>query len=611
MVGCVPASAGSAHPTRSERLTVDINHLMFAAAAMMGATAVAVGVAKKLELGPIVALLIVGMALGPHSPMPLLTGHVAEMQAIGEIGVTLLVFAVGLDLQPTQVWSMRRLVFGLGSAQYALTTAAIAAFVAVSVGIAHAKWESVLLVSLGLAMSSAAIPLPILQERGEGATPQGRTVVAIDILQGLMVVPVLALIPILATGSAQGGHFLDLEKILEVIAALAGVYVLGRFLLPGALTLTARSLGPGGFAAIVLAAVFFAGWWMEVVGISMALGAFMIGILLSTTVYADQVKAAVTPAKRLLLAIFFIAIGMAIDLKQLVALKTDLLLYLPALLLIKFVLLFFLARLFGLALRSAILTGLLMMPFDEIGYVILASANANGLLGPRDYTVGLSVISFSFVVSPLLINLGYKLCERLRYAPPEPTQQQPLAVTEESVVVAGYGYVGRAICAMLERAQIQYTTFELDPDWVAIANKSMHNVRYGDVADSALLRSIAITRARLVIATNGTHDSTRGMIDHLRQFYPHVPVITAVPYLAQRDELRRAGATDVVALNPEGVLSFGHRVLDRLGIAANHTAAIVDSLKANGYAALRAGGASKPGSAEETSATSGDPKEGC
>jgi len=142
---------------------MDISHLMFAVAVMMFTTAIAVGVAKKLQLGSIVALLVVGMALGPHSPMPLLTGHVDEMQAIGEIGVTLLMFAVGLDLQPTQVWFMRRLVFGLGSAQYALTTAALLAFIAVSYGIARVQWESALVVSLGLAMSSSAIPLPMLQ----------------------------------------------------------------------------------------------------------------------------------------------------------------------------------------------------------------------------------------------------------------------------------------------------------------------------------------------------------------------------------------------------------------------------------------------------------------
>ena len=212
---------------------MDISYLMFAAAVMMGATVVAVAVAKKLELGSIVALLVVGMALGPNSPVPLLTGHVAEMQAIGEIGVMLLLFAIGLDLQPTRLWSMRSLVFKLGSAQYTLTTAAIFAFLFVVVGIGTMQWQSALVAGLALALSSAAIPLPIVQERGDGATPHGRAVLAVDIFQGFMIVPVLALIPILAAGSAPGGgHLLDIEKIFEVVAAIAGVYVLGRYLLP-------------------------------------------------------------------------------------------------------------------------------------------------------------------------------------------------------------------------------------------------------------------------------------------------------------------------------------------------------------------------------------------
>jgi voltage-gated potassium channel Kch len=256
--------------------------------------------------------------------------------------------------------------------------------------------------------------------------------------------------------------------------------------------------------------------------------------------------------------------------------------------------LFFLARIFGLVLRPAILTGLLMMPFDEIAYVILASANASGLLSAREHTVGLSVISLSFVVSPVLINLGYKLCDRLRHARPPAAQQDPVALPEEAVIVAGYGYVGRTICTMLEQAQIRYTAFELDPDWLAMASKWKHNVRYGDVSDSALLRSIAIARARLVIATNGAEDTTRRMIEHLRQFYPRVPIITAVPYLAQRDKLRGTVGNDVVALAPEGVLSFGHHILDRLGVATNHTDAIIGLLKARDYEGLRDIGASEP-----------------
>jgi glutathione-regulated potassium-efflux system protein KefB len=567
---------------------MDVSHLMFAAAVVMLATALAVGVAKKLELGSTVAMLVVGIALGPHSPKPLFSGHVSEMEAIGEIGVMLLLFAIGLELQPSKLWSMRRLVLGLGAAQYVVTTVAIVAFLAAVFGLAGVQWRSALVAGLGLAMSSSAIPLPMLQERGETGTPQGRAVLAIDIFQGFMVIPVLALMPLLGAGAAHGAHGVSLEKTFEVLAAVGGVYLLASYALPWALSITARKLGPGGFFVIVLGSVFFAGWWMDAVGVSNALGAFMTGVLLSTTVFADQIKAAVSNSKRLLLAIFFIAIGMAIDPAQVAELKWELLFYVPSLLLIKFVVLFALAWLFGLGLRSAILTGLLSMPFDEIGYVIFASANASGLLTLRDYTIGITVISLSFVVSPVLINLGYRLTADLKA--PAGGDLQPAPVPDATVVVAGYGPVGRVMCAMLERARIPYTAFTADAESLAKATKTRHNVLYGDLTDAELLDAIAIARARLVIVTMSDLGAVKHLIGNLRRFYSSVPAMIAVQYLAQRDELRRMGESEVVALAPEGTMSFGHSVLQRLGIKAAETDAIVSSMKAKDYAVLRATG---------------------
>jgi glutathione-regulated potassium-efflux system protein KefB len=573
---------------------VNIGHFLFAAAVTMAASAAAIAIAKKLELGSIVALLIVGMALGPHSPAPLFTEHIDEMKAVGEIGVMLLMFTVGLDIRPESLWSLRRWVFGLGGAQYAATTAAIFGFFAAINGVSAGHWQSALIASLALAMSSDAIALPVLQERGESTSTHGRAVVAIDVLQSFMVVPVLAFIPILGANAASSSHGLDVGKTLQIVAAVAGVYVLGRFALPWALTRTARDIGPSGFAAVVLAGVFFAGWWMESVGVSMALGAFMIGILLSTSGFSDQIKGAATRARLWLMAIFFIAIGMAMDLKQVVALKGDLLLYLPALLAIKFAVVVLLARSFGLRSRPAILTAALVMPFDEIGYVIFASANANGLIGATDYTVGLTMISFSFIVSPLIINLAYRLSERLPQAKAESAQKAAPLAPGATVVVAGYGYVGRAICAVLERAHIAYVTFETNPEFMAKAPAAKHNVRYGDLTDPALMVAIAIAGARLVIVASSDYQSSKIVLGNLQRFYPQVPVMTAVQYLAQRDELRAMGATEVVALAPEGTLSFACAALVRLGIASSEAEAVVDSVKAQDYVALRGSGEPEP-----------------
>jgi len=564
---------------------MNIDHLMFAAAVMMLATAIAIGVAKKLNLGSIVALLVVGMVLGPHSPLPLFTGHNEQLQDVGEIGVMLLLFVVGLDVQPKSLWSMRRLVFGLGSGQYLLTGAAIMALL---VWVSGLVWQSALVVSLGLAMSSSAIPYPLLEERGEGASPQGRATMAVDIFQSFMIIPVLALVPIVGAGHSDSGLTPTLDKTLAVCAAVAGVYVLGRYVLPKALVVTARNLGSGAFALIVLAGVLGAGWLLEQVGISMALGAFMIGVLLSTTVFAQQIKVAATPAKQVLLGLFFIAIGMAIDLKEVVALGGSLLFYLPVLLSIKFAILFVLALGFRLGLRAAFLTGLLLMPFDEIAYVIFASAKSNGLLNARSYTIGLTGISLSFVVSPLLINLGYKLSARFERGPrPDPAFAATTVSMRDHVVIVGYGYVGRAICLMLEWAQIPYICFETDLARVAEARRWKHNVHYGDASDPTMMRVLALAHARSVIVATTPYDSTKRIIGNLRQFYPSVPVMAAVQYLAQREELREMGATQVEALAPEGTLSFGRSILESLGMPGGQTEAIISSLKADDYAVLR------------------------
>jgi len=563
---------------------VDLGQLLWVAGIMMTAAAVAVGVARKLNLGAIVALLLVGIALGPHSPAALVTAHVSELQAVGGIGVMLLLFAIGLDAPPAQLWSMRRMVFGLGSAKYAATTAAIVAFLALATGIGQVPWRSALVVALGLAMSSTAIAVPQLQRRREMAAAQGRAFVAVDILETLLVVPVLALIPILGSGGMPGADAFATGKALQVVAAVGGVYLLGRYLLPQALRLTARNLGPGGFAIVSLAAVFLAGAWLDAAGVSIALGAFMIGATLAKSVYADQVKAAVAPARQLLLALFFISIGMSIDLRQLAALKAELLLYLPGLLLVKFAVVLAVARLW-LGPRAAFLSALLMMPFDEIAYVILASANAHGMLSARHYALGLGVISLSFMVSPVLIDLGYRLAARLGAAradrAPEP------AARVDGIVVTGYGHVGRVICSMLEQARIGYTAFDADPDSVARGARSGHNVHYGDITDPTMMASVGLAGARLVIATTSGYDATQRLIGNLQRFYADVPVMTAVQYLAQRDELRRMGATQVVALTPEGALSFGRSVLARLGVAAARTDAIVGLLKSDDYAVLR------------------------
>src|SRR5262245_42683457 len=253
------------------------------------------------------------MALGPHSPRPLLTGQVEELQTIGEIGVILLLFLVGLETQPAKLSSMRRLFLGLGTAQYLLTTIAIAGLL---IAIAHVRWQSALTMALGLAMSSDAIAIASLEEHAETASPQNRAVTSVVIYQCFMTILVLAAIPLLGLPSAQDTPAPTIFKALEVCAAIATVYLFTRYALPKMLTLAAHKYGIETFTLIVIAAVFAAAWLMDTVGLSNALGAFMVGMILSASTFAYQIKASVSSIKGLLLSLFFIAIGMSINCEE-------------------------------------------------------------------------------------------------------------------------------------------------------------------------------------------------------------------------------------------------------------------------------------------------------
>jgi glutathione-regulated potassium-efflux system ancillary protein KefC len=576
---------------------MEIDQILLTVVIMITAVVIAGGVAKKLNLGSIVALLAVGMALGPHSPRPLLTDHIDELQAVGEIGVVLLLFLVGLDTYPKRLLSMRRLVFGLGTAQLVLTTAAIAGLL---ISVALEQWQWALIVGLGLAMSSDAVAISTLEERGESTSQHGQAVMAVVINQSFMVIAVLAVIPILAAAPGQSITMPKPSRAFEVIAAVAGVYGLGRYGLPKTLTWAARKLGFESFTMIIIAAVLAAAWAMDEAGVSMALGSFMIGMTLSTSVFAEQIKASVSLMKGLLLGLFFIAVGMAIDLKEVATLGGEFLLALPALLLIKFAVVFVLAQIFGLGLRAAILAGLLLMPLDEIAYVIFASAHESGLLSARAYAIGLTMISFSFILSPMLINLGYKLSERLATKPKRDLTIDALSdSTRNRVVVVGYSYVGRSICSILELAQVPYIAFEFDIERLSEARKWNHNAHYGDVTEPTMMGTISIARARSVILTTSGYDATKRMISNLRGFYPNLPVMTAVQYLVQRDELRRMGAKQVVALMPEGTLRFSRAVLSDLGVPPDKVEAIISSFAADDYAIMRGVGGVGPETAAQ------------
>ena len=569
------------------------DQLLLAAAVMMAVTAIAIGLARRLNLGSIAALLAVGIVLGPESPLPLLASHVGDLRAMGEIGVMLLLFLVGLDTQPSSLWSMRRLVFGFGSIEYGAASVAIAVFLLV---FAHLSWQSALVIGLGLAMSSSAIPLPILEARDEAMSAHGRVTVAADILQSLMVIPVLALIPLLGAQSAFGSGGLKAPKLAEVLAVLAAVVALGRIVVPYWLAVTARSIGTGAFPLVVLASVFASGWMMHQSGIAEALGAFMMGVLLSTSTYAPQVKAAVTPARHVLLGVFFVAMGMAIDLKEVALFRGEVLFYVTVVLGIKVIVGYVVARAFHVDRKASLLSALLLMPLDEIAFVVFASARQYGLLNAHAHTLALLAISLSFIVSPIAINIGFRIASWRRRAPgpASPDPQHPESVAGR-VVVVGLGTVGAATGALLAATGIDFVCFDSDPRRVEGARRRGWLVGSDDVTDLAFARAARLTRATAIVVTLEDYEAVKRVLTSARDSAPSVPVIAAVDFVSQRDELARLDIGDSVALVPEGLAAFGRAVLGLLAIQPARVQSVIDDQKARDFGAYRGpAGASQP-----------------
>ncbi len=308
------------------------------------------------------------------------------------------------------------------------------------------------------------------------------------------------------------------------------------------------------------------------------------GLALSNSVFASQIKAVVAPARQLLIALFFMSIGMAIDPGEIASMWRELLIYIPAIFLVKLAVGYAAVRVAGLANRDAMIVSLLLVPLDEIAFVIFAGARDGGLMDPRGYALSLAVLSASFLLAPLAIEAGYRLASRRGGAPDAPSE--PLAL-DAPVLVIGYGLLGNVLCTALENAKIAYRCIDDDLENVSRGTTRGHSVTYGRIDSPLSLWSFGANRARLVVVAPQSFPYAVSVVERLRQFQPDVPATAAVFYLAQRDRLRAMGCERAFALAPEGNLDYASQVLRSLGTDDQRTASIVDALRRDDYGELR------------------------
>jgi glutathione-regulated potassium-efflux system protein KefB len=513
------------------------------------AAVIAVPLFKRLGLGSIVGYLAAGALIGPSGLE--FIGEPEHVLHFAEFGVVLFLFIVGLELQPARLWALRRSVFGLGLAQVVLSSLVLTS-AGVLLGL---SMKAALIAGLGLSLSSTAIALQLLGERQQLTARHGRESFAILLFQDLAVIPLLALLPLLAEGPAvtgSGGGQGLLLSMLKVAAVLAVVVLSGRFLVRPAFRLIASTQLQELFTAATLLVVVGVALLMNFAGISMALGTFLAGVLLADSEYRHELEADIEPFKGLLLGLFFIAVGMSMNLRLVTQRPLLIAACVVGVMVLKGGVLFWLGRPMGLMIQGRRIMALALAQGGEFGFVLFGAAASAGVMD-RELTEQLVVVvSLSMAATPILLALHDRVVERLlrrtvpaEYDTMEDAEQQP-------VLIAGFGRYGQIIGRMLNMLDIGFTALEVSPEQVDFLRRYGNKIYYGDASRLDLLRAAGAGRAKLLVLAIDDPDASVRTAQLVRTHFPQLPVYARARNRAHAYRLLDEG---VKILNRETLLS--------------------------------------------------------
>lgn len=484
-------------------------------------------------------------------------------------------------MQPQKLWSLRTFIFGLGSAQMLLTTAALTAYLTLILG---AHWQSAVILSLGFAMSSTAIVMAALGERKELNQPHGKGSFAILMAQDLWIIPVMAMVPILAHQSSGVATPLW-QTIATILLAIGAIILIGRSLLPGLLGSCARRGQMDLFSALLLLAVTAAVWAVSQAGISMTLGAFLLGMLLSGSEFRYQVEATIAPFKKALMALFFLAVGMSIDIGVLTSEWSSLIVHVPMIVAIKIAVLILLALEFGIGRSAAIRTGFYLSQVGEFSFVLVGAATAVQLLTPRSATLATLVIAITMVLTPLLVIAGNRLVSMFSSDHGQVNDSIDEGLSNH-VVISGYSEYGRLIALMLERVGIPSITVDANIDIVKAAQQAGYQVHFGDIMSDAIQQAVNLGQSRAIyIGADDRHRCQAEAIT-LNALHPDIPMYVKVKSIQDSRALAKEGVNHALTDYIETTLSHGRIMLNDLGLSSVDIERLIGSLRKDAYAII-------------------------
>jgi len=568
--------------------SMDLASILLVLVVLLLATAICVIVFDRLGFGSILGFIVAGIIIGPHTPGLVATENIVGLQHIAELGVVFFMFTIGLEMRPEKMWSMRRLLFGLGSLQMLVTASVLGSYLLL---FTDGSWKSAVIVGLGFAMSSTAIAMTTLTERGELAQEHGQTSFAILMAQDLWAVPVMALVPILGHKVSKATGAPLWEKVSLLLVAIGGIFVIGRYLLPAALRYTAKQRHMEAFGIVVLLSVLAAAWVCELAGLSMTLGAFLIGMLLAASDYRYQVEATIAPFKDTLMGLFFIAVGMSIDVGALLTDWPTLITHVAAIMVLKVVVLIGFTLAFGIGRQAAIRSGFLLSQFGELAFVLFGAAAVAGVLSAHQLTLGMLAVALSMILTPLMVKVGGELAARLA-AIPVVEEAEHAADLDRHVVVIGYEEVGRLICLMLERANVPYVAFDRNISRVREGKKRGRNVHFGDINSPVTQQAAGLGRAEAAYVSLWDMGQAKAVAVTLHQIYPLLDVFVQVRSLGDQDELVAKGLKYTGTGYIESTLLRGSTLLKDIGIPEADVQELVEDFQRDSYTLIRSAYAS-------------------
>jgi CPA2 family monovalent cation:H+ antiporter-2 len=536
---------------------------------LLASAVVVVVLFRQLSIPAILGYLLVGACIGPNALG--LVAATEDQRYLAEFGVVFLMFSVGLEFSLPQLMAMRRTVFGLGGAQVLI----IVLLGVLGSIVAGLSWREGLVVGGVLSMSSTAIISKTLSERGQLHSDYGRQVMGVLLFQDLAVIPLLVLIPALALSKGAIAVAIGIAMVKAAIV-LAIVLYLGQRLMRPLFDLVARQKSSELFVLFVLLVTLGLAWITEQAGLSLALGAFLAGMLISETEYRYQVEDYIKPFRDVLLGLFFVTIGMLLDLKSLAEHFVAVAAVFTLLMVVKFAVIFVLARGFGNAKPTALRAAMILAPAGEFGFVLLALAKREAVLAETTLQVVLAAALLSMLVTPLILSRMERIV--LYFIQSEWTQRavdlHNLAVkamsTRGHVIVCGYGRSGQALAQFLEAEKIPVIALDADPERVREAAAAGDSVVYGDASRREVLIAAAISRATALVVSFADTPKALAILSHVRELRPELPVIVRTFDDADVGRLREAGAAEIVAEVVEGSLMLATHTMMQLGMPLNH-----------------------------------------